>query len=205
MLYLRFAKCEAIHFSPANLASADILHFARHKVDWAVHLLASLSKTSTNDRGALIVLANSPLRLIHDHDLRARFCHPDHLFDGPHFVGKEVDAPHVKHAVEGLDLKRQSLSLCLKNVRLQSPIQKIALAFFQHPPGNVDPVKIDVSWQKPQIGARSNRSFQYPGVWFQFEFIDEFKAVVWLAGKPVIKPLSQVVTWCYPIVERLVF
>ena len=65
-------------------------------------LLGSRPKLLLHNGSALVVLADSLFGLIHDHDLGARFRHPDHFLDGAHLVGEEVDAADVKHAVEGL-------------------------------------------------------------------------------------------------------
>ena len=79
--------------------------------------------------------------LVDDHDLRSRPGHPDHLLDGAGLIGEEVDAAHVKYAVEDPALEGKPFGLALKKVRLALPTLDVALALAQHVPGKIEPIK----------------------------------------------------------------
>src|SRR5258708_2053742 len=106
MEFSRLAKGQAIELAIANLPRTDILHLLRNEVDRAADVLAARPELVPDHRGALIVLLHGFRRLVHDHDFRARFRHPDHLLDSTNFISKEVDAAHMKYAVKSLNLER---------------------------------------------------------------------------------------------------
>ncbi len=114
---LRLAETKAIHLAVADLAGFHFFHLVRDKINGTANFLASRLEAISNHRVALVVLPDVLLRLVDNHDLRAWTCYPDHFLDGPHLVGKEVDAAHMEYAVKRLHLERKPLGLRLEQVR----------------------------------------------------------------------------------------
>ena len=167
-------------------------------------LLRAGFEALSDDRRALVVFADGSFGFVDDDDFRPRFGDPDHLFDCPGLVGEEVNTSDVIDAIEGFCLEGQTFGFGLEQVRLAAPLEQVALAFAEHPPGDVDSVEVDIHRQETEVGSGADGDLKHPGARLQFQFIDEFETVIGFAGNPVIKALDKVVTRSDSVIEGLV-
>ena len=162
------------------------------------------SKCSSRDRIPLVIFPDDFFRFVDDHDLASGSHHPDHFFDRARLVSEEVDAAHVKHAVEGFHAERQPLRFSVEEVRTPIPFLQVLLAFAQHAPRDIDSIKLDVFGEIAQVRPGADGHFEHARTIGDFEFADDFGTEIGCARDPFVKPLSQVVAGREAVIHGLV-